>query len=155
MRLTAYTDYTLRTLIFLAIKPSGQATIAEVARAYGISEAHLTKVAHHSGLAGDVATVRGRRGGLRLGRPPEAISLGAVVRRTESDFDLVMCFEDAASCPIVSACVLRTALKEALAAFLAVLDRYTLADLVAPRSDLAGLVGLSAAAAAASNRLTG
>ena len=73
MRLTAYTDYTLRTLIYLAVRPQRGATIAEIATAYGISEAHLTKIIHQLGLAGDVVTTRGRGGGLRLGKPAEMI----------------------------------------------------------------------------------
>lgn len=142
MRLTTYTDYTLRTLMYLALHAGRQVTIAEIARAYGISEAHLTKVVHQLGLAGEVATLRGRHGGLRLNKPASSVNLGAVVRRTEQDIDLVPCFGNPGSCPVHPACVLRHALDEALAAFLAVLDRYTLADLTAPRVRLAGLLGL-------------
>ena len=89
MRLTVYTDYSLRMLMYLAVKSDGLATIAEVAVAYGISKAHLTKVAHQLGLAGFVETVRGKGGGLRLARPPTAIGLGDVVRHTEPDMALV------------------------------------------------------------------
>ncbi len=142
MRLTTYTDYTLRTLMYLAVNAGRQVTIAEIAAAYGVSEAHLMKVVHQLGVAGEVATARGRKGGLRLNRPPASISLGAVVRRTEQDIDLVPCFGNPGGCPIEPACVLRHALDEALAAFLAVLDRYTLADLAAPRARLADLLGL-------------
>ncbi len=126
MRLTAFSDYSLRTLICLAVK--GQSTIAEISRLYGISEAHLNKVIHQLGIAGDIETIRGRGGGIRLARPPEAINVGAVVRRTE-DLALVTCFEGG-TCLIAPACILQTALREALAAFLTVLDRYTVADLV-------------------------
>lgn len=125
MRLTTFTDYSLRTLICLAVR--GQLTIAEVSRLYGISEAHLAKVIHQLGVAGDIETVRGRSGGIRLARPPQAINVGAVVRRTE-DLALVTCLEGGA-CLISPACMLQSALKEALDAFLAVLDRYTIADL--------------------------
>lgn len=142
MRLTAYTDYTLRTLMYLAVQTDRIATIAEIARTYAISEAHLMKIVHQLGVAGDIETIRGRKGGIRLGRPPSAINLGALVRRTEPDMDLVACFGDADVCAIGGACVLRTALHEALNAFLAVLDRYTLADLVTPRRRLAVLLGL-------------
>jgi Rrf2 family nitric oxide-sensitive transcriptional repressor len=142
MRLTAYTDYTLRTLMYLAVKPDRRATIAEVARIYGISETHLMKIVHQSGVAGDIETIRGRHGGIRLSKPAVDINLGIVVRRTEPDMDLVGCFEDARTCAIGEACVLRSALNQALAAFLAVLDRYTLADLVAPRPRLAVLLGI-------------
>ncbi len=127
MRLTTFSDYSLRTLILLAVRD--QSTIAEISRLYGISEAHLNKVIHQLGIAGDIETIRGRGGGIRLARPPDAINVGAVVRRTE-DLALVTCLEGVA-CLIAPACLLQVALKEALAAFLAVLDRYTLADLVA------------------------
>jgi Rrf2 family nitric oxide-sensitive transcriptional repressor len=148
MKLTAFTDYTLRTLIYLALHGERQATIADIARTYRVSEAHLTKVVHRLGVAGDIETVRGKGGGLRLKRAPAQINLGALVRRTEPDLDLVPCFEDAETCMIARACVLQAALHEALAAFLAVLDRYTLADLIAPRQDLAALLHLDVAAEA-------
>ena len=141
MRLTVYTDYALRTLMYLAVKGDGRATIAEVADAYGISKAHLTKVAHQLGLAGYVATVRGKGGGLGLARPVEEIGLGDVVRCTEPDMALVPCFEPLrAPCSIVPACGLRGALHEARQAFLAVLDRYSLADLVQRRAELGALL---------------
>ena len=143
MRLTAYTDYTLRTLIYLALRPDRAATIADIATAYRVSEAHLTKIVHQLGLAGDIASTRGRGGGIRLAKPPEAINLGAVVRRTEPDMAIVPCFGDAAACPIDEACVLSDALRQALDAFLAVLDRYTLADLVVPKPRLATLLHLA------------
>ena len=142
MRLTAYTDYTLRTLMYLAVDTGRPATIAEIARTYRISETHLMKIVHQLGVAGDIETIRGRNGGIRLGKSAAAINLGTVVRRTEPDMDLVACFGNTEICTIGSACVLRTALHEALAAFLAVLDRYTLADLVAPRQQLGALLGL-------------
>jgi Rrf2 family nitric oxide-sensitive transcriptional repressor len=135
MRLTAFTDYTLRTLICLDVR--GQSTIADISALYGISDAHLTKVIHQLGLAGDIETTRGRNGGIRLAKSPESINVGAIVRRTE-DLALVTCFESG-SCLILGACVLRTALDEALAAFLAVLDRYTIADLTSSPA-LAGLL---------------
>ena len=141
MRLTVYTDYSLRMLMYLAVNSEGLATIADVADAYGISKAHLTKVAHQLGLAGYVGTVRGKGGGLRLAQAPERIGLGDVVRRTEPDMALVPCFEPVqAPCSIVSACGLRGALHEARQAFLAVLDRYSLNDLVQRRAELASLL---------------
>jgi Rrf2 family nitric oxide-sensitive transcriptional repressor len=144
MRLTAYTDYTLRTLMYLAVNTSRLATIAEIARTYRVSETHLMKVVHQLGVTGDIETIRGRNGGLRLARPADAIILGSVVRRTEEDMDLVACFDGSASCAISEICVLQTVLHEALAAFLAVLDRFTLADLVVPRAQLAILLGVQA-----------
>ena len=140
MRLTDFTDYTLRTLIYLALRPERLATIGDIADAYGISANHLMKVVHQLAVSGDVATVRGRRGGLRLARPASTINVGAVVRRTEPDMALVACFADARRCVIGDGCVLQHALADALDAFLAVLDRYTLADLVASQRPLADLL---------------
>ena len=93
MRLTVYTDYALRMLMYLALKDDGLATIEEIAQSYGISKNHLMKVAHQLGVAGYVDTVRGRNGGLRLAKPAKAIGLGEVVRHTEPDMAIVMCFE--------------------------------------------------------------
>ena len=143
MRLTAYTDYTLRTLMYVALQPERAATIAEIAATYRISEAHLTKIVHQLGLTGEITTARGRGGGLRLGRPAETINIGAVVRRSEPDMELVACFGGSGDCPIEGACVLTGALREALDAFLAVLDRYTLADLIAPSQRLAALLRIA------------
>jgi Rrf2 family transcriptional regulator, nitric oxide-sensitive transcriptional repressor len=142
MRLTTYTDYTFRALMYLAVSGERYATIAEIAAAYRISEAHLMKVVHQLGVADIVETQRGRHGGIRLGRPPEAIRLGAILRLTEADLALVPCFDDTGTCTISKNCMLSQVLREALAAFLAVLDRYTLADLVVPRQPLASLLGL-------------
>ena len=96
MRLTRYTDYALRTLIYLGLNESRVSSIAEIARAYGISESHLTKVVHQLGRIGLVQTTRGRGGGLRLARPPAEIVVGAVVRQTEEDLALVECFANGA-----------------------------------------------------------
>lgn len=142
MRLTGFTDYTLRTLMYLALQPERLVTIADIAGAYDISANHLMKVVHQLSVAGDIVTTRGRRGGLRLARSPSDINLGTVVRRTEPDMALVACFEQAHDCPIDRSCVLQRVMQDALAAFLGVLDRYTLADLVTPRQALAELLGL-------------
>ncbi|HZX87359.1 MAG TPA: Rrf2 family transcriptional regulator [Reyranella sp.] len=135
MRLTRYTDYAMRVLLYLGAQPEKVCSIGEMARAYGISQNHLMKVAHDLGKAGYVAGVRGRSGGIRLARPAEKINVGAVVRGTEEGFDLVEC----GSCVIAPACGLSGVLNEALAAFMAVLDRYTLADLLKKRSKLLSL----------------
>ncbi|MGE0226302.1 MAG: Rrf2 family transcriptional regulator [Acetobacteraceae bacterium] len=145
MRLTTYTDYTLRTLIYLGIQPARLVTIADIAEAYRISPNHLMKVVHQLAVAGDVTTLRGQHGGVRLARAAAAINIGAVVRRTEPDMALAPCFCEGGSCTIQASCVLAGALSEALAGFLAVLDRYTLADLVAPRAPLVRLLGLEPA----------
>jgi Rrf2 family nitric oxide-sensitive transcriptional repressor len=146
VRLTIYTDYALRLLMYLAVKEDGLATIAEIAASYDISRNHLMKVAHQLGLAGYVETVRGRSGGLRLAKPADEIGLGEVVRSTEQDMALVPCFDPAApNCAITPCCGLRSALGRASAAFLAVLDEYSLGDLVKPRGRLRGLLAIEAA----------
>jgi Rrf2 family nitric oxide-sensitive transcriptional repressor len=141
MRLTVYTDYSLRVLMYVALHPERLPTIGEMASSYGISRNHLMKVVYELGLAGYVVTVRGKNGGLRLARPPQDIVLGEVVRRTEPDMALVPCFEPiGAPCAITPACILRRALHEARSAFLTVLDGYTLADLVKNRTMLSALL---------------
>jgi Rrf2 family nitric oxide-sensitive transcriptional repressor len=131
MRLTLHTDYALRLLTLLAMEQDGLHTIEEVARRYGISRNHLMKVTQTLAQFGYLESVRGRGGGIRLGRPAEEINLGAVVRATEDGFALVECFDrERNTCVIASACGLRGPLDEALRAFLAVLDRYSLSDLV-------------------------
>lgn len=143
MRLTVYTDYSLRVLMFLALKGDGLATIAEIAKAYGISKNHLMKVTHQLGLAGYVETVRGKGGGMRLARMADVIVLGEVVRRTEPDMALVPCFAlGDTSCAILSSCALRVTLFRARDAFLSALDGTTLADLVRPRAPLQSLLSL-------------
>lgn len=132
MRLTLHTDFALRLLMLLAIEPDTLHTIEEVARRYGISRNHLMKVAQTLVQAGFLQSVRGRGGGLRLSRPANHINLGAVVRATEDSLALVECFDRASNtCIVAPACGLRGPLEDALGAFLAVLDRYSLADLVA------------------------
>jgi Rrf2 family nitric oxide-sensitive transcriptional repressor len=149
MRQTLYTDYSLRVLMCLGIRGGRLITVAELADSYAISRNHLTKIVHRLGLLGFVETVRGRGGGLRLARPPAEIGLGEVVRAMEEDLALVNCFDpQAPSCPIASACVLRSVLGEALEAFLATLDSYTLADLIAPRRRLIRLLEGTPAASA-------
>ena len=132
MRLTLHTDYALRLMMLLAMEPDHRHTIEEVARRYGISRNHLMKVAQTLVQAGFIGALRGRGGGLRLELPASAINLGAVVRATEDSFALVECFDrERNTCVVSPACGLRGPLDEALRAFLAVLDRYSLADLVA------------------------
>lgn len=148
MRLTVYTDFSLRLLMYLALKPDKLATIGEVATSYGISRTHLMKVAHQLGVMGFVATVRGKGGGLRLARASATITVGEVVRRTEPDLALVPCLAPAkTACPIVPVCVLRHAIEAARAAFLDVLDHCTLDDLVATRAPLQHYLGIAPASA--------
>jgi Rrf2 family nitric oxide-sensitive transcriptional repressor len=144
MRLTLWTDYALRTLIHVGAKEGELATIAEIARTFGVSRAHLMKVASQLGQLGYLETVRGRGGGLRLRRPPAEIVVGQVVRQTEDDLAVMGCLDHAGFCRIEECCVLRLALRRATEAFLATLDGYTLADLLAPRTRLAQSLGLTA-----------
>jgi Rrf2 family nitric oxide-sensitive transcriptional repressor len=141
MRLTFYSDYSLRLLMYAAVKHGKLVTIQEVADAYGISKNHLMKVAFELGRKGYLETVRGRGGGLRLARPPDQINLGEVVRAMEEDFTMVECFDRKTnSCAISGPCRLRGALSRALNAYFAVLGEYTLADLAAPHPALARLL---------------
>lgn len=144
MRLTLHTDYALRLLMHLALAPGRLVTISEVAEAYAISRNHLVKVAHELGKQGFVETLRGRGGGLRLACPPEDISIGHVVRVMEEDFRIVECFDQATnSCCIVPACRLKHLLREALDAWIAVLNGATLADLVTRPAPLRRLLALT------------
>ena len=132
MRLTSYSDYSLRLLMYVALKSPALVTIQEVADTYGISKNHLMKIAFDLGRHGFLETVRGRGGGLRLARKPEKIGLGEIVRATEEDMNMVECFAAGhSSCIIMRSCRLKGALSRALNAYLAVLDEYTLADLTA------------------------
>jgi len=132
MRLTTMTDYALRLLMYVAQHPDRLCTIAEVATAYGISEAHLMKITHQLGLAGYIETVRGKGGGMRLAKPAAEINLGAVVRSVEADFMLVECMATGSNCALTGHCKLTGIFSVALQRFLAHLDRYSLADLAPP-----------------------
>ncbi|HXP87937.1 MAG TPA: Rrf2 family transcriptional regulator [Bryobacteraceae bacterium] len=144
MRLTKHTDYSLRVLVYLGVRPGRVATIEEVADAYTISRNHLMKVVHRLATHGIVETQRGRHGGFRLARDPSAIGLGAVVRITEPDFAVVECMDPHGDgCVIYGSCALRGALHDATNAWFAVLDRYTLADLVERQTELAELLQIS------------
>ncbi len=144
MRLTRYTDHSLRVLIHLGARPERMCAISEIAQTYGISQNHLMKVVHDLRKAGYVASARGRFGGIRLAKPANDISVGAVVRGAEEGFELADC----ANCAIAPACGLTGALAEALAAFMAVLDGYTLGDLIGKRGRLRALLGALDAAEA-------
>lgn len=131
IRLTDRTDYALRVLMYLAMNGEGLVTIGEIAKRYGVSKSHLNQITWELGRAGFVKTVRGKGGGLRLARPAEAISVGAVARHAERSIPLAECFPGGAGgCRIASCCIYRRVLAEAEAAFFAELDRYTVRDLV-------------------------
>lgn len=143
MHLTLYTDYSLRVLIYLGARAPELGSIPQISAAYGISRNHLVKVVNRLGHLGYVQTLRGRGGGLRLARPAGEIRLGQVVRDTET-FHLVECFvPDQNRCPITPACGLRRILNEASEAFLAVLDQYSIADLLAERERMRQLLGFT------------
>lgn len=131
MRLTDYTDYSLRTLMYLGLHREQLVTIQDIADVYGISKSHLMKVVHQLGLAGLVETIRGRSGGLRLGKEPEEINIGDVVRGTEPDFMMVECFNRQINeCILSPSCELQDVLRRATHAYLDVLNGVTLADLL-------------------------
>jgi Rrf2 family nitric oxide-sensitive transcriptional repressor len=149
VRLTSYTDYALRLLMYLALKDDGLSTIAEIATTYRISKNHLMKVAYELGVAGYVETVRGRRGGLRLAKPADEIGLGEIVRLTEPDMALVPCFNAGdASCVIVKSCMLKGVFDKARTAFIDVIDDYTLSDLVRPRRRMQSQLAIEPGASA-------
>lgn len=131
MRLTRHTDNALRALIFLGLHDDTPQRITDISRRMGMSEDHTAKVIARLAELGFVTTLRGRSGGVRLARPAAEINVGAVVRATEDNLNLVECFDPVTNqCPIAPACALAPALDEALTAFFTVLDRYSLGDLV-------------------------
>lgn len=141
MRLTRFTDNALRCLLLLGLEPTRCITVNEIAERMNMSYEHLVKIVHRLSELGYVETVRGRHGGARLGRPAVHISLGALVRQTEENLALVECFDpEHNTCPISSACRLASTLDDALNAFLAVLDRRTLADILEPKNALVPLL---------------
>ena len=140
MHLTAHTDYALRLLIFMAIRKDDEpATVQDVAKRYGISSHHVAKVARTLVHKGYLVSHRGRGGGLALTRPANQINIGEVVRQTEN-LRLLECFGPSSTCPIDPACTLKGVLGQAMQAFLDVLDRYNLLDLVENRDELRGLL---------------
>jgi Rrf2 family nitric oxide-sensitive transcriptional repressor len=147
MRLTDFTDYSLRVLLYLAVREAGLSTIQDISHAYGISRNHLMKVVQQLGERGWVETVRGRNGGLRLAEQSRTLTVGEVVRAMESDFAVVACLssqrDEHRACVIRSHCRLRGAMQAANNAFLAELDRYTIGEVAQPQAPLAALLGLS------------
>ena len=142
MRLTSYTDYAFRTLIFLAVNRESGGTVASIAEYYGISRNHLMKVVQRLAQHGFLESTRGRGGGIRLGREPESIRVGDVVRATEDDLRLVECFGEHEGCAIREACRLRGVFGAALESFMTTLDEHTLADIVRDDAALERLVGI-------------
>lgn len=143
MRLTMRTDYALRVLIYLAAAPDRLGSIGAIAGSYSISENHLMKVVHGLVQGGYIESIRGRGGGIRLARAASTIGVGDVVRNMEDDLTLVECFDAGRNaCVITPACRLKSVISEALHAFMAVLDRYTIADFIGRPKELRALLGL-------------
>jgi len=140
----SYTDYALRTLMYRAVNDARPVPAPEIAGAYGISTHHLAKVAKHLARGGFIRSHRGRTGGLELAKAPSKINVGEVVRFSEPTLDLLECFDGATSaCPLTGGCRLERKLHDARAAFLAVLDRTTLAELTENAPLLASRLGVA------------
>ena len=142
MRLTTFTDYSLRVLIYVAAAPGGRGTIAAIAKAFGISENHLVKVVHLLGREKILVNTRGRGGGLALARPAKEINVGAVVRLAEGGDYPAECFKEIHDCSLAPVCRLAGVLDDALRAFYGVLDRYSIDDLVHDRQRVASVLRL-------------
>jgi len=132
MRLTTYTDYAIRVLVYLGAREGELCSIREITTAFGLSQSHMMKVVQDLSAAGFITATRGRGGGIRMTRPPESINLGALLRHTERLTNLLECSE----CLVSRACGMPPILSEATAAFVSVFDRYTVADLVRRKADL-------------------
>ena len=151
MRLTRQSNYAIRTLVYCAVNEPGLSRVAEVARAYGISELFLFKLIKPLVENGLLQTVRGRHGGIRLGKTAAEIKLLDTIRLTEENFALAECFEEGADCPLIGECDLNGALREALGAFFDVLASYSIADLAARKRSIRERLGLTTAEAVNAN----
>ncbi len=152
MRLSDYTDYTLRVLMYCAANPGRLVTIAEMADRHRLSKNHLMKIVNDLGRQGVLETTRGRGGGLRLLKPPSAIRVGDVLRSAETDFRLVECFDASTdTCTLTPTCRLKSVLGNALRAYFAELDAVTLADIAGPVAP-AAKAGKTAAKPSAATR---
>lgn len=142
MRLTQFTDYAIRVLIHAALNEGANSTVNAIATGYGISRNHLLKVVKDLARLGYIETTRGKHGGVRLARPAKDVRLGQLVRQTEGDMALVECLGPDNRCPITGKCGATGVLDEARAAFIATLDRYTLADIVQQKDPLRAVLGI-------------
>ena len=143
MRLTQATNYSVRILLYCAANPDRLSRVADIAASFGMSETHLFKILKVLVDNGFVQTIRGRNGGIALGRPAEEITVGEVVRAAEETFVLADCFDEKGhDCPLTQSCAYNRILREALGAFFEVLDRYTIADVAGERPDLRFLLGI-------------
>ncbi len=154
--MTQFSNFAIRVLMYAALNGAGPSSVPEIARAYGASYDHMKKAASMLCRLGYLKSVRGRIGGVTLARLPEEIGIGEVIRATESDLALVECFSPSTNtCPLLPACVLKRALHEAVAAFFASLDRYTLADLIRYPEQLSPLLELGSNRTAVANGHSG
>ncbi|HGT2642853.1 TPA: Rrf2 family transcriptional regulator [Legionella pneumophila] len=143
MQLTQFTDYSLRALIYIALK-KGSCTIKDITDAYSISNNHLIKIIHNLSKMGLIKTIRGKHGGILMAASPETINLGQLIMELEPNFDLVPCFnKEKANCCIAPVCILKSVLYEAQRAFLQILERYTLADVLHNPNELSSLLRIS------------
>jgi Rrf2 family nitric oxide-sensitive transcriptional repressor len=143
MQLTRYTDYSLRVLLYLGVQDDGQrATVSDIAKRFDIARNHLVKVVHRLGQLGYIETIRGKGGGIVLGRAAADIGLGAVVRDMEAKLELIDCNNP--PCPLACDCKLKGVLNQAADAFLKVLDQYTLADMLDKPQQMRTLLRLHA-----------
>ncbi|MCG9723152.1 Rrf2 family transcriptional regulator [Shewanella sp. Isolate7] len=140
MQLTRYTDFGIRTLMYLALSPERETLfrIAEVTEVFDLSANHVSKIVHHLGKEGYLQTVRGKAGGFKLGKPADQINIGVLVRTLENSLSPIDCSKP--YCRFSPACQLKGVLAEAVDAYLAVLDKYSLADVVSNRDDLKALL---------------
>ncbi len=149
MRLTQQTNYAVRTLIYCAANPDKPSKVADIAASFDMSETHLFKILKVLVDAGFIRTIRGRNGGIMLGRPAERITVGEVVRAAEESFLLAECFDSGRrDCPLITSCGFNGLLHEALEAFMAVLDDHTIAELAADRSNIRVLLQMDPVLAA-------
>lgn len=143
MRLTKQTNYAVRILMYCAANDGHLSRISEIARSYSVSELFLFKILQPLVAAGLMQSVRGRNGGVRLGKPADQITLLDVVQVTEDNFAMAECFEnEGADCPLIDSCTLTAALRKALGAFFDVLEGYTIEDLVKPNPAIGVLLGI-------------
>ncbi len=142
MKVSQFTDYALRVLIYVGLRPDRRVSVAEIGLAYGVSRHHLNKVVQRLEQGGYLNTFRGRGGGVELGRPAASLRIGVLVEEVEN-LDLVECFSADSRCPLTDRCALQKALEQARRAFLDALDRYTLADLLVNGNKLGSLLTLT------------
>jgi Rrf2 family nitric oxide-sensitive transcriptional repressor len=147
MQLTRFTDYSLRVLIYLGVRPDEWVTIRQISEAYGISRNHLMKVVSFLSRQDYLVSQRGPGGGVRLKVPPGEINLANVIMESEGDMHLVECMREKSNCALEASCRLSGMLAAALSAFLETLNRYSLADMIEPGDELSVLLGIPATTA--------